>query len=296
LAASLATRFTAAQVGRPNGARIATFMLRKVDRLLVRVPNLASAVTYYRDVIGLKLIRQEKHLAAFHLADHSTELILHTDPDLPAEQTYYLVDDVRDLYKRREELQLKFVSAPQPVSRGYRATVKDPFGNVLSILDRTESESAHANVIEDAKPPGTLFAGVEARVPSKREHLIPIYEKLARTADDLPYTPHFESLYRDYCAKLDGGVQPTRQEVWRHLLNLRKAGKLPKLGEAKSRPPEVSPEARQQLREMLGKDIGKRDRLPYTERFDEIVDSFNRTQGRPLSPHLVWRLVATLAK
>ena len=47
---------------------------------------------------------------------------------------------------------------------------------------------------------------------------------------------------------------------------------------------------------MLGKDIGKRDRLPYTTRFDQLVDEFNKTQGRPLSPHLVWRLVATLAK
>ena len=56
------------------------------------------------------------------------------------------------------------------------------------------------------------------------------------------------------------------------------------------------PAHRQQLRDMLGPDIGKRDRLPYTKRFDEIVDTFNRTQPRPVSPHLVWRLVATLAK
>ena len=36
--------------------------------------------------------------------------------------------------------------------------------------------------------------------------------------------------------------------------------------------------------------------LPYSERFDKLVDDFNKTQQRPLSPHLVWRLVATLAK
>ena len=84
--------------------------------------------------------------------------------------------------------------------------------------------------------------------------------------------------------------------MWRHLLNIRKRGKLPKLGEARSRPPEVSDEALALLRETLGKDIGKRDRLPYTPRFDKLVDEFNKTQPRPLSPHLVWRLVATLAK
>ena len=47
-----------------------------------------------------------------------------------------------------------------------------------------------------------------------------------------------------------------------------------------------------------GKDMGKRDRLPYTEKFDTIVDQFNKYRGarNNLSPHLVWRLVATLAK
>jgi hypothetical protein len=43
--------------------------------------------------------------------------------------------------------------------------------------------------------------------------------------------------------------------------------------------------------------MGKRDRLPYTQKFDRIVDEFNKGRvGRRLSPHLVWRLVATLAK
>ncbi len=173
--------------------------------------------------------------------------------------------------------------------------MKDPFGSVLMLLDRTTEASTAAAVVEDAKPAGSLFAGVEQRSPVKRDALIKAYEQLGRTADDLPYTPHFESLYSAYAAG-HGESKPTRAEVWRHLLNLRKGGKLPKLGEARSRPPEVSPEDRAKFRDMLGDDIGKRDRLPYTKRFTELVDSFNKTQQRPLSPHLVWRLVATLAK
>ena len=272
-------------------------MLRRVDRIILRVPGLQSAVKFYRDVLGLRLRRQESHVASFEFADGKGELVLHTDEDLPDEAVYYLVDDVRDLYRRRHDLSLRFAAPPSPVSRGYRATVKDPFGNVLLILDRsTDKASSHA-VVEDAKGAGTgsLFAGVSQRVPVKAEALIAAYEKIARTADDLPYTPHFESLYSEYASR-HGEPRPTRAEVWRHLLNLRKAGKLPKLGEARSKPPEVSPEDRQALREMLGADIGKRDRLPYTPRFDQLVDAFNKTQGRPISPHLVWRLVATLAK
>jgi catechol 2,3-dioxygenase-like lactoylglutathione lyase family enzyme len=268
-------------------------MLKKIDRILLRVPQLESAVRYYRETIGLTLLKHNPTIANFRLPDCDTELVLHSDPDLPSEAVYYLVDDVRDLHRRADQLQLKFASAPVAVSRGYRAAAKDPFGNVLLLLDRSTDHSL-MSTIEDAKPPGTLFAGVESKVPVKRDALVQAYEKLGRTADDLPYTPQFETIYSSYAAQLD--PKPTRQEVWRHLLNLRKAGKLPKLGEAKSKPPAVPPESRDQLRELLGKDIGKRDRLPYTDRFDAIVESFNKTQPRKLSPHLVWRLVATLAK
>jgi catechol 2,3-dioxygenase-like lactoylglutathione lyase family enzyme len=270
-------------------------MLQRIDRVLIRVPGLDAAVRYYRDVLGMKLARQDKRVASFHLSGGG-ELILHVDPDLPAEAVYYLVDSVRDLYRRRSELKLQFISPPSSVARGYRAVVKDPFGIVMSILDRSSATEQSASPhIEDAKAPVALFAGVEHRVPAKKDLLIELYQKVGRTADDLPYTPHFESLFGPYAAAA-GEPKPARAEVWRHLLNLRKAGKLPKLGEARSKPPDVDDESRKHLRELLGKDIGKRDRLPYTPRFDEVVDGFNRTQSRPLAPHLVWRLIATLAK
>src|SRR5881394_2943312 len=112
-------------------------MLRKIDRIIIRVPNIDSAVRYYRDVFGLGLIKQEKHAASLRLADGGSELVLHSDPDQPAEAVYYLVDDVRDLYRRRAALKLTFLSPPTQTSRGYRAAVKDPFGHVLMLLDRT---------------------------------------------------------------------------------------------------------------------------------------------------------------
>jgi catechol 2,3-dioxygenase-like lactoylglutathione lyase family enzyme len=273
-------------------------MLKRIDRILLRVPGLDSAVKYYRDVLGLSLNKQSGQVASFKLADCDTELVLHTDPDLPAEAVYYLVDDVRDLYRRRQELKLKFSGPPVQVSRGYRAAAKDPFGNVLLLLDRSTAGDASSpeQHVEDAKAAGgALFAGVEQKVAVKRDLLATIYQNLGRTADDLPYTPHFESLYSSYCTQM-GQQKPTRGEVWRHLLNMRKAGQLPKLGPAKSKPPQLSPEDESRIRELLGDDIGKRDRLPYTERFDQLVNEFNKTQARKLSPHLVWRIVAKLAK
>ena len=268
-------------------------MLRKIDRILLRIPSLPAAVRYYTQVLGLQLLKEDHRLASLKFPDSDTELILHTDPDLPAEATYYRVDDVRDFYARRAELKMAFVSPPSQASRGWRATVKDPFGNVLLIIDRTAD---HPVAIEDAKPAGALFAGVEPRVEANRSALIAGYAQIGRTADDLPYTPHFETLYRMYADSMPD-PKPTRAETWRHLLNLRKKkGILPKLGKARSIPPEISAEERARLLSMLGEDIGKRDRLPYTDRFDALVDEFNKTQHRPISPHMVWRLVATLAK
>jgi len=266
-------------------------MLRRIDRVIVRVANVTGAGAYYRDVLGLVPLRQEAHLVGFALPGGG-ELILHDDPDQPFEQIYYLVDDVRDLYRRRGELKLSFAGPPRQVARGYRATIKDPFGTVLLILDRTGDATA---AIEDAKTPDGLFPGAEPQAAAKPDVLVRIYEQLRRTADDLPYTPHFERLYDSYLAEHQG-AKPTRRQVWRQLLNLRKSGKLPKLGEAPTPPPSAPAESIALLKKLLGAGMGKRDRLPYTEEFEKLVDAFNAKQQRPLSPHLIWRLVARLAK
>ncbi|MGA2229658.1 MAG: VOC family protein [Tepidisphaeraceae bacterium] len=270
-------------------------MLRKIDRVILRVANVAAAAAYYRDVLQVPVLRLEAHVAAFALPDGG-ELILLDDSDQPFEQVYFLVDDVCDLYRRRGELRLTFTQPPRKVARGYRATVKDPFGTVLLILDRTADL---AEAIEDAKPPEGLFAGTEPDATAKPLVLVKLYEELGRTADDLPYTPHFERLYAAYAAQ-HGTSKPTRRQAWRHLLNLRKSGKLPKLGQAPTPPPQVSEEAIALLRNLItqhaGPFLGKRDRLPYTEEFDALVNAFNAKQAKPLSPHLIWRLVARLAK
>lgn len=269
-------------------------MISGVDRILMRVPSVEAAVVYYRDTLKMKLMRQEKAIAAFALGE-GAELVLHESADLPGHAVYYRVESVDGLYENRERLRLKFAGPPRAVSRGKSATVRDPFGNVLLLLDRSK-EAGSGNAIESAAPAnGALFAGVEPRYSVKRERLVDLYQKVGRTADDLPYTHHFESIYAQYSGLYDPPL-PSRHEVWRHLLNTRKAGKLPKLGEARSVPPEASDTERNLLTTLLGEAIGRRDRLPYTKPFDELVEAFNKTTRRNLTPHQVWRLVATLAK
>ena len=270
-------------------------MLQRIDRILLRVGHVGAAVSFYRDVMGLKLIKEDRRLAQLQFPDGKAELILHNDEALPSEATYYLVDDVRRIFERRDELRVQFAQAPSPGALGWRAAIKDPFGNTLLIVDRTGKTDEKSAAIEDGKPPGALFAGVEERVSVKGDALISTYEKIGRTADDLPYTPDFEKLHLIYCSQHPES-KPTRAETWRHLLNLRKGGKLPKLGAARSKAPELTEEERARLRELLADGAGRRDRLPYSERFQKLVDAFNAGRARPLSPHLVWRAVAMLTK
>lgn len=135
------------------------------------------------------------------------------------------------------------------------------------------------------------------------ELLISVYLKQGRTLDDLPYTDEFESLYLDMYGP--GGrdaprpAEQTKAKVIHRLQNLRKAGKLPKLGRAKSSPPKIDATQEQQLVSFVEQEIGqlsKRDQLLYQSTFDNVVDAFNAATGLSLSQHDIWRIIAKLAK
>ncbi|MEM6458418.1 MAG: hypothetical protein AAF710_03395 [Planctomycetota bacterium] len=130
--------------------------------------------------------------------------------------------------------------------------------------------------------------------------LIAVYAKQGRTLDDLPYTDEFEAIYTAMYGP-DGthAAHQTRDAVFHRLHNLRKAGKLPRLGRAKSPPPRVTPDQEARLVELVETEVGqlgKRDQLLYRPAFDTIVDAFNTQTGLSLSPHDLWRIVAKLAK
>jgi len=131
---------------------------------------------------------------------------------------------------------------------------------------------------------------------SSDELLIGAYSRQNRTLDDLPYTPEFDRIY-DAIVGDEGGM--SKQAVFHRLHNLRKAGKLPKLGRAKSSPPHISSEHEALLAELVIHHVDRlslRDQLPFTDGFDALVSTFNAQAAMNLSPHDVWRIVAKLAK
>ncbi|QKK09595.1 MAG: hypothetical protein HND58_16440 [Planctomycetota bacterium] len=141
---------------------------------------------------------------------------------------------------------------------------------------------------------GGLF-GAGASPDGADRVLVAAYERAGRTLDDLPYTPEWATLY----AEVGEATGKREREVFHTLHNLRKAGKLPRLGRAASSPPRIDAEEEAQLRErVVGQvgSLGQRDRLPFTPEFDRLVLEFNSATGRELAPHDVWRLIAKLAK
>lgn len=130
--------------------------------------------------------------------------------------------------------------------------------------------------------------------------LTSVYQKQGRTLDDLPYTDEFEALYSAmYGDEDDEPGRPSRAQVFHRLHNLRKAGKLPRLGQAAGERPRINPEQEALLVSLVEAEVGaisKRDQLVYTPGFEQVCTRFNAQAGLELDRHAVWRLVAKLAK
>ncbi len=164
-------------------------------------------------------------------------------------------------------------------------------------LFATEPPPASDSPSPAGAAPGAADRGAEAPPQLSLERILcEQYRTAGRTLDDLPYTPQFESLM---LAARAAFPQLTQREAFHKLHNIRKAGRLPRLGRAPGTKPAVPPDDERILVEMVEHAVGstgQRDQLPYTEAFDRLVWNFNQRTGRSLHAHEIWRLVATLSK
>ncbi|MGB0766781.1 MAG: hypothetical protein ACPGYV_03625 [Phycisphaeraceae bacterium] len=131
--------------------------------------------------------------------------------------------------------------------------------------------------------------------------LISVYQKQGRTLDDLPYTDAFEALYASMYGGGAGADEhvPDRAAVFHRLHNLRKAGRLPRMGRAHGERPRITFEQEQLLAEAVEDAVGalsKRDQLLYTPAFEQLCAAFNARASLELTRHDIWRLIAKLAK
>jgi argininosuccinate lyase len=211
--------------------------------------------------------------------------------------------------------QPKFIKGPPPPTSvaAQRAAIAGETRPATPILRKGHTRAAavneshtHAPLPAPPPPPATepaaaaLFGGDDellgATVSQFNQRLIDAYVEVGRTLDDLPYTQEFLRLCT-MAGAAEAGMG--EQIVFRRLQNIRKAGKLPPIGRAPSRPPRLSESEEEWLAgaivESVGS-LGQRDQLPFTPKFELLLNRFNEATGRSMDPHDLWRVIAKLAK
>jgi len=112
-------------------------LFRKVDNHMLRVADLETAILFYRDRLGHPLIWRDNEAAGLALRDVDTELVLHRHI---GPETDLLVDDADAAFKAFLDAGGEPVQPPFDIAIGRCARVRDPFGNVLVILDQSKGK------------------------------------------------------------------------------------------------------------------------------------------------------------
>jgi predicted enzyme related to lactoylglutathione lyase len=121
-------------------------LFRKFDNHILRVDDLDAAIAFYRDRLGHRLLWRDAAAAAFALPETDAELVVHLRL---GPETDFLVDDVDAAYQTLLAAGAEPVQEPFDIKIGRCACLRDPFGNILVILDQSKGRlvtDEHQNV------------------------------------------------------------------------------------------------------------------------------------------------------
>ncbi|MEU4602731.1 VOC family protein [Kribbella sp. NPDC023972] len=109
-------------------------LLRKVDAVTVRVPELDAGLEFYRDRLGHELVWRNDEIgqAGLRLPDSDTEIVLATGLEYAPSWLVTSADEAAVQIVRQGG---RLVRAPFDLPVGRCAVVEDPFGNALVVLD-----------------------------------------------------------------------------------------------------------------------------------------------------------------
>ena len=108
-------------------------LFRAIDCVRIPVPDLASGLSFYRDKLGHELIWLSETAAGLRLAKGVAELVIHVESSRG--ETDLLVDSVSRAIERITRSGGSVLEAPVEIPVGRVATVADPWGNAIAILD-----------------------------------------------------------------------------------------------------------------------------------------------------------------
>ena len=127
-------------------------MFQRIDCLRLPVSDLEAALAFYGDALGHELVWRTKTAAGLRICEGS-ELAVHTE-GRPAE-TDLLVDDVAAGVDRIVGAGGSLLAGPFEIQIGRCAVMRDPWANVLVILDMSKGAletDADGNVVGNVEP------------------------------------------------------------------------------------------------------------------------------------------------
>jgi predicted enzyme related to lactoylglutathione lyase len=109
-------------------------LLRAVDAVTVRVPDLEAGIVFYGETLGHQLSWRNDEIgqAGLQTADSSTEIVLTTELGY---EPNWLVESVLDAVSRIVGGGGAVLVDPFEIPVGRVAVVSDPFGNALVLVD-----------------------------------------------------------------------------------------------------------------------------------------------------------------
>jgi predicted enzyme related to lactoylglutathione lyase len=115
--------------------RASASLLRKIDCVMIRVPDLETGARFYEQTCGLRRLWSDTSSVGLAMSDTDAEIVVHT-MDLPRDRgVHFLVDDVPAAVAELVGNGSRVIEEPFEISIGRCAVLADPFGNALCVLD-----------------------------------------------------------------------------------------------------------------------------------------------------------------
>ena len=111
-------------------------LFKGIDRLRLPVGDLDDALAFYGDRLGHELVWRSETAAGLRLAEGGGEIVLQTER--PEQETNLLVASVAEAVESFVAAGGSVVAGPFDIQIGRCAVVRDPFGNVLVMLDMSK--------------------------------------------------------------------------------------------------------------------------------------------------------------
>ena len=116
--------------------RLPEALVRKVDAIQIRVPDLEAGLAFYRDGLGHQVIWRTPRAVGLRLPDCDAELVLQTERAGP--ELNLLVDSVDAAVERVLAAGGSIEVAPFEIQIGRCVVVRDRWGTALVLLDKSK--------------------------------------------------------------------------------------------------------------------------------------------------------------